>query len=206
MSYVVLDNFLVVYLFSHVASVFDLPLVKSRAHKYVALFRYLLLPFAIRSSSSPWRESLLFHPYTNLLFFSLVRICLEANMVGSNTIRSSDIPSVEFSSLPRCGCDRAMKMWVANTVQNRNGSSRDVNENNCDLFVWDDEIEHCMNANTNILASCKNCEITKVKLEITTKKLEKAKMEIDVQKKKYFNLKMGLVISWFMFAMLYKIM
>lgn len=78
------------------------------------------------SSFSPWHESLLFLPYTNLLFFSLVRICLEANMVGNNTVRSSSTPSVEFSSLPRCGCDRAMKMWVANTVQNRNGSSGDV--------------------------------------------------------------------------------
>ncbi|CAL5186772.1 unnamed protein product [Lathyrus oleraceus] len=101
-------------------------------------------------------------------------------------------------------------MWVANTVQNRNRKfwrCRNAgNENNCDLFVWDDEIGHCMNENTNIPASCKNCKMENVRLEITTKKLEKEKMKIVVQKKKYFNLKMILVISWFMFAMLYKFM
>lgn len=75
------------------------------------------------------------------------------------------------------------------------------NENICDLFVWDDEIGYCMNVNTNILASCKNCEMENVELEITTNKLEKAKIKIDVHKKKYFNLKMRIVISWFMFAM-----
>ncbi|KAI5439720.1 hypothetical protein KIW84_025190 [Lathyrus oleraceus] len=131
-------------------------------------------------------------------------------MVGSNIVGSNSIPSVEFSSLPRCGCDRAMKMWVANTVQNCNRKfwrcRNTWNGNIRDLFVWDDEIGHCINVNTNISASCKNCEMANVKLEITAKKLEKAKIKIDVQKKKYFNLKMGLVISWFMFAMLYTFM
>lgn len=46
--------------------------------------------------------------------------------------------------------------------------------------MWDDEIGHCTNETTNIPSSCKNCEMTNVKLEITTKKLEKGKMKIDV--------------------------
>lgn len=179
--------------FLHVASVFDLPLVKSMAHKSNLHFRYLLLPFA----------------YTFFFFFSLVRNCLEDNMVGSITVGSSNTPSVGFSSLPKCGCDRAMKMWVANTVRNRNKKfwrCRNAGVRKliilhiiksslwylcvnvvCDMFVWDDGIGHCMNENTNISSSCKNCEMANVKLEITTKKLEKAKMKIGVQKKKYFN-------------------
>lgn len=48
--------------------------------------------------------------------------------------------------------------------------------------------------------------MTNVKLEIIGKKLEKAKMMIDAQKKKYLHLKMALMILWFMFAMLYKFM
>lgn len=72
--------------------------------------------------------------------------------------------------------------------------------------MWDDEIGHCMNVNTNIPTSFKNYEMANVKLEIRAKKFEKEKMKIDVQKKKYFNLKMRPVIWWFMFAMLYKFM
>ncbi|CAK8566775.1 unnamed protein product [Lathyrus sativus] len=149
-------------------------------------------------------------------------------MVGSNSVGSSSTPSVEFPSLPRCGCDRVMKMWIANTVQNRNrkfwrcrntgnGNSSDLfvwddeigdcmNGNSSGLFVWDDEIGDCVNENSNIQASFQNFEMENVKFEITAKKLEKAKMKIEVQKKKYFNLKMAFMMSWFIFAMLYKLL
>ena len=41
-----------------------------------------------------------------------------SNIVGSNNTYESN--SIGISIVPRCGCDRAMKMWVANSVQNQN--------------------------------------------------------------------------------------
>ncbi|CAI8608680.1 unnamed protein product [Vicia faba] len=115
--------------------------------------------------------------------------------------------SYEHSKVPRCGCYRLMKMWFANTVKNRNRRFLKCRNagvvNSCDLFIWDDEISHFISEISNFKSYCKHCDVTKLKFELTKRKLEKSKLKIVALKRKNFQLNVEILMSWFIFAVLY---
>ncbi|XP_058752326.1 uncharacterized protein LOC131625488 [Vicia villosa] len=120
-------------------------------------------------------------------------------MAESNSYGSS---VNSFSDLPRCGCDRPMKMWVTNTVQNRNRKFWKCHNvgsgNSCELLLWDDEIRHHINGHRMNLPECKSCDILAVKLETLTNKIEKLKKKIASLTSANMRLKKTALILYFL--------
>ncbi|XP_058775842.1 uncharacterized protein LOC131650128 [Vicia villosa] len=117
--------------------------------------------------------------------------------------------SLEISSVPQCGCRLPMKMWVANTMQNRNRKFWKCRLagglNSCDLFLWDDEFATAMGESTKSEnRDCKKCNVALVKLEITVKKLEKTKLKVTIMQKKMYQMKMVFMFCLIMFAVILK--
>ena len=77
-------------------------------------------------------------------------------------------------------------------------------DNSCDMFIWDDEISHSISEILNSESYCKHCDVAMVKFDLTERKLEKYKLKIDALKRKLFQLNMVILMSWFIFAVLYK--
>ncbi|XP_058745599.1 uncharacterized protein LOC131618381 [Vicia villosa] len=123
--------------------------------------------------------------------------------IGSST-------SNTFSGPPRCGCDLAMKMWVSSTARNLNRKfwkCRNAgNENSCELFIWDDEYGDSQKRNGNIQWDCKICDKTEKELQTVLKKLSKAKLKVEEERKTSVKLKIALVLSWVLFAFMYNLM
>ncbi|XP_058734719.1 uncharacterized protein LOC131606525 [Vicia villosa] len=117
-------------------------------------------------------------------------------MAESNSY--SSVNSFQNPDLPRCGCDRPMKLWVANTVQNRNRKfwkCRNAGSvNSCELFFWDDEIRDHINVHRMKLLECKSCDILSVKLETATNKIEKLKKKNASQTSVNMGLKKTILI------------
>ncbi|XP_058742254.1 uncharacterized protein LOC131614713 [Vicia villosa] len=107
------------------------------------------------------------------------------------------------SNVPTCGCSRPIKMWVANTVKNRNRKfwkCRNAGmDNSCDLFAWDDEI-------TPSEQVCKHCKLAKMKNELVEAMLEKTKVKQAHLKRRISQLKVMLVMSWIVMGVLYTYM
>ncbi|CAI8612678.1 unnamed protein product [Vicia faba] len=118
---------------------------------------------------------------------------------ASKSVRSCNL--YEYSKVPRYGCCRPMKMWFANTVENRNRKFwkyRNAGmDNSCDMFIRDDEIAHSISEISNSESYCKHCDVAKVKFELTERKLEKSKLKIVALKRKIFQLNMTILMSWF---------
>ncbi|XP_058751500.1 uncharacterized protein LOC131624570 [Vicia villosa] len=119
------------------------------------------------------------------------------------------INSLEISSVPQCGCRLPMKMWVANTMQNRNRKFWKCHLagglNSCDLFLWDDEFATAMGESTKSEnRDCKKCNVALVKLEIIVKKLEKTKLKVTIMQKKIYQMKMAFMFCLIMFAVILK--
>ncbi|XP_058769019.1 uncharacterized protein LOC131642869 [Vicia villosa] len=108
-----------------------------------------------------------------------------------------------ISKVPTCGCSRPMKMWVANTIKNRNRKfwkCRNAGmDNSCELFVWDDEI-------TPSEQVCKQCELAKMKNELVEAILEKIKLKQALLKRRISQLKVALVMSWIVIGVMYTYM
>ncbi|XP_058772822.1 uncharacterized protein LOC131646906 [Vicia villosa] len=130
-------------------------------------------------------------------------------MVGSSS-RTSTVGSVSSHDLPRCGCGKTMKMWRANTVQNPNRKFLKCRNagtgNSCELFLWDDEILHFSKGETVTSPFCKKCELLQMKLESVSNKLEKAKMKVEVQKRKNMQLRIALVVCCMIVGCIYNFM
>ncbi|XP_058731465.1 uncharacterized protein LOC131630030 [Vicia villosa] len=130
-------------------------------------------------------------------------------MVGSSS-RGSSVDSVSHQVLPRCGCDRPMKMWVSNTVQNRNRKfwkCRNAGTgNSCELFLWDDENGDSMKDNTVIHPCCKKCEVLQIQLESVTKKVVKLKIKLEAQKRKTLQLQIAIFMCCLIVGLLYNFM
>ncbi|XP_058783441.1 uncharacterized protein LOC131658125 [Vicia villosa] len=113
----------------------------------------------------------------------------------------SSVNSFQNPDLPRCGCDRPMKLWVANTVQNRNRKfwkCRNAGTvNSCELFLWDDEIRDHINVHRMKLPDCKSCDILAVKLETAANKIEKLKKKNAIQTSVNMRLKKTILILCF---------
>ncbi|XP_058733873.1 uncharacterized protein LOC131605545 [Vicia villosa] len=117
--------------------------------------------------------------------------------------------SFEISSVPQCGCRMPMKMWVANTVQNKNRKFWKCRLagglNSCDLFLWDDEFSTAMSESTKSEnRDYKKCNVALVKLEITVKKLEKTKLKVSIMQKKIYQTKLAFMLCLIMFAVVLK--
>ena len=78
--------------------------------------------------------------------------------------------------------------------------------NSYDLFIWDDEIAHSISEISNSESYCKHCDMVKLEFELTERKLEKSKLKIVALKRKIFQLNMEILMSWFIFAVLYNYM
>ncbi|RHN58775.1 putative transcription factor GRF family [Medicago truncatula] len=64
-------------------------------------------------------------------------------MAGS---KASSIGNSKGRTTPKCGCKRCMRLWVSNTDENPQRKFWRCcnfweNEDHCDLFIWDDELE-----------------------------------------------------------------
>ncbi|XP_058755361.1 uncharacterized protein LOC131628547 [Vicia villosa] len=130
-------------------------------------------------------------------------------MVGCSS-RGSTLDSASSYGLPKCGCGREMKMWVANIVQNPNRKfwkCRSAGtENSCELFPWDDEIGDFNKGETVIHSLCKKCDVLELQLESLTSKLKKLKMKFEAQKRNNMQLKIAFVLCCLVVGLFYNFM
>lgn len=72
-------------------------------------------------------------------------------------------------------------------------------ENSCEFFIWDDEIN-------NSEQLCKECELANMKVKMMEGILEKIKMKQAVLKRSNWQMKLALLMSWFVFGVMYTYM
>ncbi|CAK8569665.1 unnamed protein product [Lathyrus sativus] len=110
---------------------------------------------------------------------------------------------------PVCGCNRSMKMFMSNSIENpkRRFWKRQNSwlMSGCKLFIWDDELERNLASDLKS-SSGRNCskmlkDLGSIIKEIEIVKKEKMKIKLKKKKRKATLLKLVLVVSWgFFFA------
>lgn len=214
-----------------------------------------------KASSSSFQLSCNRFRYTYFVSSSAI-ICFidPLKIMGGSKTSSIVISSGSNSNLPKCGCDQAMKISVANTIKNpnrkfqrcRNARVRQFQFlvfvffqlnfvcNFCfcvqsvesyDLLIQDDEIGHDQfhgrNENQKIQTSCNNCDmimaylrkfgkdigkefekkfVKEYEVQISSKKHEKTKKTLQIEKNKSHGLMFALMMFWIMFSIVYKLM
>ncbi|XP_058775088.1 uncharacterized protein At4g04775-like [Vicia villosa] len=150
---------------------------------------------------------------------------------------SSSVGNSIGRSIPRCGCNESLKMFVSNTHENPRRKfwrckNRGKSDAACDLFLWDDEVmENIMTGGKKEVFRggelvINNSEFTvdqmkafglqfgkefgkefskEFGLEASSKKVEKLKKLMNVERKKNFRLMVALVASWMLLFVVYKI-
>ncbi|KAI5383677.1 70-kilodalton heat shock protein [Lathyrus oleraceus] len=126
-------------------------------------------------------------------------------MGGSKASFTSEVGN----SLPRCGCNETMKLFVSKSIENPGRKFWKCRNymNGCGLFLWDDLVSEFAVKETNP-SGCRQCEVNKAYLiefakeiveEIDCRvgklnKLEKLKKKIAMEKRKNLWLMFG---NWF---------
>ncbi|CAK8560578.1 unnamed protein product [Lathyrus sativus] len=102
-----------------------------------------------------------------------------------------------------CGCNRSMKMYMSNSVENPKRRFWKCQNSGlmsgCKLFIWDDELERNSTSDLRSSSGC-NCskmlkDLGSIVKEIEIGKKAKMKIKLEKEKRKASLLKLLLVVS-----------